>query len=114
MAAIYSNENIPLGLVVALRGLGHDILTSYDAGKANQRVTDEDVLRFATANNRCVLTLNRRDFRQLHRKTAGRHAGIITCTFDTDYAGQAQRIHTAIEGAGGIMSGIDLCVNRPC
>lgn len=111
MAAIYSNENIPLGLVEALRVLGHDVLTSYDAGKANQRVPDGEVLRFATEQGRCVLTFNRRDFRHLHHSVSGRHAGIIACTVDANYASQAQRIHDAIQGFAHL-AGEHIRVNR--
>lgn len=75
----YSNENFPLAAVRALRALGHDVLTSFEAGNANQRITDEDVLSFATANRRAVVTTNRRDFVRLHRKSQ-EHAGIVVCT----------------------------------
>lgn len=34
MAAIYSNENFPKRVVEELRRLGHDVLTSYEAGRA--------------------------------------------------------------------------------
>ena len=66
MARFYSNENIPLPLVEELRGLGHDVLTSHDAGNANRSVPDEEVLRFAASANRAVLTLNRKHFVRLH------------------------------------------------
>ena len=36
MARLYSNENFPLDMVIALRQLGHDALTSKEAGQANQ------------------------------------------------------------------------------
>lgn len=36
MARLYSNENFPLAMVIALRQLGHDALTSKEAGQANQ------------------------------------------------------------------------------
>ncbi len=45
----YSNENFDYQVVVLLRALGHDVLTSYDAGKANQRISDEEVLQFSTS-----------------------------------------------------------------
>ena len=101
MAAIYANENFPQRVVNELRLLGHDVLTSQDAGKANQMVPDDEVLSFATEQQRAVLTLNRLDFFRLHRSTGGRHAGIIACTRDdNDPAGFAGRIHAAIESAG--------------
>jgi hypothetical protein len=35
----------------------HDILTVQEAGKGNQRIPDEEVLAFAIADNRAVLTI---------------------------------------------------------
>ena len=66
MARLYSNENFPLRVVKALRSLGYDVVTSLEAGRANQRIPDDEVLRFATSEGRAVLTLNRRDFVHLH------------------------------------------------
>ena len=43
MARLYANENFPFQVVSALRDLGHDVLTSLDAGKANQSISDDDV-----------------------------------------------------------------------
>jgi hypothetical protein len=40
--------------------------------------------------------MDRRDFLRLHR-AAPTHAGIVVCTFDPDFEGQARRIHSAIE-----------------
>lgn len=59
MADLYANENFPLPAVIHLRALGHNVLTSQESGRANQRVSDEQVLRFATSQNRAVVTLNR-------------------------------------------------------
>ncbi|HEX5219759.1 MAG TPA: DUF5615 family PIN-like protein [Verrucomicrobiae bacterium] len=60
---------------------------------------------------RIALTLNRRHFIRLHRENA-QHAGIIVCTFDADFAGQAQRIHKAI-GEQSSLNGQLIRVNRP-
>lgn len=95
MARLYSNENFPLPVVVKLRELGHDLLTIQETGKADQALPDATVLEFATGENRAVLTLNRLHFIRLHRQRPN-HAGIIVCTFDPDFAAQAERIHTAI------------------
>ncbi len=62
MIKFYSNENFPMDIVRELRRLGYDVLTSYDAGQANQGIPDEDVLAFATQQDRVVITLNREDF----------------------------------------------------
>ncbi len=99
MAAIYANENFPRRVVNELRLLGHDVLTSQEAGRANQMVPDDEVLTFATLQQRAVLTLNRLDFFRLHRSTSGQHAGIIACTRDDENPGAfALRIHSAITG----------------
>lgn len=101
MARIYSNENFPLPVVERLRALGHNVLTTQEAGKADQAVPDDEVLKFAKGENRAVLTLNRRHFFRLHRENA-EHTGIIACTFDPDFPGQAERIHQAIGGQSSL------------
>ena len=80
MARLYCNENFPLRAVQELRACGHEVLTSQEAGRANQKIPDAEVLRYATEQRRAVLTLNRLDLFRLHRDMAGRHAGIIACT----------------------------------
>lgn len=91
MARFYANENFPLPVVLELRKLGHDVLTSLEAGKANRSIPDEEVLEFGRSENRALLTLNRKHFVRLHESGAA-HAGIVTCTFDPDVPGQARRI----------------------
>jgi predicted nuclease of predicted toxin-antitoxin system len=96
MEQLYVNENFPLPVVKLLREFGHDVLTSADAGNANQRIPDEDVLQFSISQNRILLTLNRRDFIQLHRQNPI-HSGIIICTEDVDFVGFTNRIHSVLE-----------------
>ena len=95
MKKLYVNENFPLPVVESLRNFGHDVLTSLDAGNANQRIPDDNVLIFATNQNRILLTLNRRDFIKLHRFNPI-HAGIIVCTEDGDFSALAARINTEL------------------
>ena len=111
MARLLADENFPLPVTEELRRLGHDVVTIDDAGKAGQSLTDEAVLDLACKDNRTVLTLNRRHFIRLHG-TGRDHTGIIACTVDLDFAGQAQRIHAAI-GAQAPLSGQLVRVNRP-
>lgn len=111
MARLYSNENFPLPVVLRLRELGHDVTTLAESGMANRQFGDEEVLRFASADSRAVLTLNRRHFVNLHLKSQA-HAGIIVCTVDADFLAQAERIHAAIGGASSL-AGQLLRVNRP-
>jgi hypothetical protein len=111
MARCYANENFPFPAVEALRRLGHDVLTTADSGRAGQAIPDADVLAFAVAAERIVLTLNRRHFIRLHHITPT-HAGIVVCTFDPDFTALAQRIHLALE-AQPQMAGQLVRVNRP-
>lgn len=97
MASLYSNENFPKRVVDELRQLGHDVLTSYEAGRANQKIPDDQVLQFAISQNRAVLTLNRSDFIRLHQDSQGIHAGIIVCTRDdANPLAFAERINAAL------------------
>ena len=112
VARLYSNENFHRQVVVALRSMGHDVLTSVEAGRANQRIPDEQVVAFAASEGRAVLTFNRLHFLRLHRSTNGVHAGIIVCSEDHDTKALALRIDQAIREAGAL-SGQLLRVNRP-
>ena len=111
MARLYANENFPLPVAEELRRLRHDVLTIHETGKAGQSVSDEAVLAFARADGRALLTLNRKHFIRLHNEQP-HHAGIIVCTFDPDFVGQAHRIHEAIESQAQL-SGQLIRVNRP-
>ena len=97
--ALYADENFPLRVVEELRRLGHDVLTAFEDGKANQSITDTQLLERATELGRAVLTLNRLDFKRLHLQFPN-HAGIIICTEDPDRLGQAQRIGESVTNAG--------------
>lgn len=110
MARLYANENFPFPVVQELRRLGHDVLTTADAGKAERAIPDEEVLAFACSQQRAVLTLNRKHFIALHRAAAA-HSGIIVCTFDAAFASQARRIHEVLQG-GGALAGQLFRVNR--
>ena len=65
MAKIYADEQFPLPSVKILRNLEHDVLTVQEAGNVGD--SDPDVLTFAIASDRAVLTQNRRDFVKLHQ-----------------------------------------------
>lgn len=111
-ARLYSNENFDHRVVMCLRALGHDVLTSLDAGRANQRIPDEEVLEFARCEGRAVLTFNRLHFMRLHRSTNAEHAGIIVCTTDPAPQALAQRIDQCIREAV-TLPGQLVRVNRP-
>ena len=92
---LYADENFPFRVVQELRRLGHDVLTALEDGRANQSIPDKDLLARATAQERALLTLNRLDFKRLHRETPN-HAGIVICTEDPDRISQASRISLSI------------------
>jgi hypothetical protein len=111
MVRIYANENFPLPVVSELRRLGHDVLTTCQSGQAGQRLSDDDVLAFATREKRIVLTYNRRHFVRLHHEHPA-HCGIIVCTVDPSLPALAQRIHKAIP-TNADLAGQLIRVNRP-
>ena len=111
MARTYADENFPLPAVEALRSLGHDVLTSHEAGHAGNALADEAVLAFTIREERILLTLNRKHFIRLHLGNQN-HSGIVACTFDIDFAGLARRIDEALKVQSGFR-GILIRINRP-
>jgi hypothetical protein len=121
MAALFADEDFPFPAVRALRALGHDVLTTLEAGLAGVGTDDPEILAAATRLDRAVLTMNRRDYISLHRADPG-HAGIIVCTCDDDTDALADRIHTQVSAlisvVGGLFGNTPLAgqlvrVNRP-
>lgn len=81
MAKLYSNKNFRKQIILHLIELRHDVLIAYDAGNANQKIPDEEVLDFAKNCQRIILTFNRKYFIKLHYENTF-HNGIIVCTED--------------------------------
>ena len=111
MAHLFADEDFPFPVVERLRQLGHDVLTTLAATRANLGLSDAEQLAFATTQARAILTRNRGDFIRLHHASA-QHAGIVSITADADFAGQAHRIHAALIGQT-TLAGQHLRVNRP-
>jgi uncharacterized protein with PIN domain len=95
MANFYADKQFPKKTTIALRLLGHDVLTVQEAGNGNQKIPDEDVLAFAISQNRAVLTINRCDFIRLHKQSSD-HSGIIVCSENTNFERLAEKIHQAV------------------
>ena len=110
MARLYTNENFPLPAAEALRGFGHNVLTTQEAGNANQAIPDEAVMEFALQEDRILLTLNRKHFIRLHHLRPN-HAGVIVCTYDPDFSALAARIHAVLE-ANPSLVGLLMRVDR--
>jgi len=111
MARLYADEDFAAEVVEQLRKIGHDVLTVQEAGQGGQGIDDPDVLAFAIAQNRAVLTCNRWDYIRLHTRVRP-HAGIIVCTRDDDFAALAARIDQAIKACPSLDNQL-LRINRP-
>ena len=83
MARLFADENFPFPVVEQLRRMGHDVVTVADAGKAGQSLADKAIVELATADQRAVVTLNRRHFVRLHAAEPS-HAGIIVRSLDLE------------------------------
>lgn len=59
MFKFYSNENFPQIMVRLLQEEGYDVLTSKEAGQANQGISDQLVLEYGIQTNRIIIVLNR-------------------------------------------------------
>jgi predicted nuclease of predicted toxin-antitoxin system len=95
MARFYADEQFPFPVVKLLRTLRHDVLTTQEAGNADRGIPDEEVLAFAIAQERSILTINRNDFIRLHRRDDN-HFGIIVCTNNRNWEQFAVGIHEAV------------------
>ena len=95
MANFYADEQFPFQVVELLRNFEHDVLTVQEAGNANQRIPDDQVLAFAIGQERSILTINRIDFIRLHRRD-NKHFGIIVCTNNRNWEQFAARIDDAV------------------
>jgi predicted nuclease of predicted toxin-antitoxin system len=94
--SFYSNECFPRPVVIILRELGHNVLTTHEAGKSNRGIPDESVLGYAIKNKLAVLTCDRDKFIQLHSETVTEHYGIVVCTMDNDFQRFASQVHESI------------------
>ena len=103
MVRIFADEDFPLPAVEELRRLGHDVLTVYESGHANQRWPDDQVFACAQKEARVLLTQNRGHFKRLHHQskpnhfgTTSGHFGIVVCTRDSDFVALARRIDATL------------------
>jgi hypothetical protein len=83
---LYLDEDTASALLIrALRNAGHEVQSPADVG----RTSDSDVnqLRHALREQRVLLTLNYKDFEDLHllvQEGGGAHAGILVVRRDND------------------------------
>ena len=79
--AIYLDEDVHILMGDLLTSRGFRAITTRDADQLGK--SDAEQLAFATSQGRAILTHNRRDFEELHRRytAAGQaHAGIVVAT----------------------------------
>jgi predicted nuclease of predicted toxin-antitoxin system len=112
MAKLFGDENFSAQALVSLKDLGHDTQSIFEAGLANQKITDREILEYASRNDRAVLTFDRRDYYKLHQESP-KHAGIIACTFNPDNQELAQRIDQEISRESGELEAKFIRVYRP-
>ena len=101
--SFYSNENFALDMVEMLTALAHSVITSYEAGQANQSIPDDKVLEYATQNNLVIITFNRDDFIELH-KSGIQHSGIIVCKTDRDYRSQVNCLDNYLQTQSSLVN----------
>ncbi|MDQ2711243.1 MAG: DUF5615 family PIN-like protein [Acidobacteriota bacterium] len=80
--------------------------------KTNSAIPDHEVLAFAVAGNRILLSHNRKHFLRLSRSWPEDHPGMVLCTFDPDFRGQAAHIDAAVATLPEMRNQV-LRVNRP-
>ncbi len=93
--ALFTDEDVHAPLAPALRRLGYDAESCQEAGRSNQRISDEEHLIYSAERGRAILTFNVVDFVALdHRwKAAERaHAGIIVAPEITDFRELLRRV----------------------
>ncbi len=74
----YLDEDVSHRIAPLVRAAGYDVLTTRDAGRNG--TPDEEQLRFATVEGRCLVTRNTPDFTgiaQRWRENGVEHAGLL-------------------------------------
>jgi hypothetical protein len=74
----YLDEDLSPDIAVAGRACGLDIVSAYE--RDARGLSDEEQLRRAAAEGRCIVTFNRNDFLRLTRRAfdaSGPHCGVL-------------------------------------
>lgn len=80
---LFTDEMVYRDLASALRRLEYDAMSSHEAGRVGQGVSDEEQLAYATQQGRAILTRDVEDYTRLSaawRRRGREHAGIIVYT----------------------------------
>jgi predicted nuclease of predicted toxin-antitoxin system len=77
---LYTDEDVNPIIATHLRRNGYDALSAHDAGRANQRIPDDEQLEYATQQGRAIFTFNVADYIELDiqwKAESKVHCGII-------------------------------------
>lgn len=88
--ALFTDEHVHARLAAVLRERGYDVVSCQEAGRDNQRISDEAQLVYATEHGRAILTNNITDFvalAQAWQTTNRLHAGIIVYAQVSTFSG---------------------------
>ena len=78
MVKLYLDEDVHEDIAIALRLRGYDVKTTKEAG--NKGLSDIEQIKYATSENRVIISFNVADFHKLHSefiKKGIEHSGII-------------------------------------
>ena len=78
MVKLYLDEDVHEDIAIALRLRGYDVKTTKEAG--NKGLSDIEQIKYATSENRVIISFNVADFHKLHFefiKKGIEHSGII-------------------------------------
>ena len=92
---LYADEDFPQPTVLALRAMGHDVLTAKDDGLLS--TPDPLILARAHSLGRILLTHNRRHYEPLHRR-GDDHSGIVSAKQGFPHLLLATMIDAALSG----------------
>lgn len=99
MARFFLDNDFPLGTGIELQRMGHDISSARSTNR--EHCHDEDQLLYAAAENRILVTHNRRDFVLLHDAwrrwsrawdISEQHAGVLVLRQGNTYRQYAKHI----------------------
>jgi hypothetical protein len=77
---LYTDEDVNPIIATHLCQNGYDVLSTHEAGRANQGISDDEQLEYATQQCRTIFTFNFKDYIELDIQWRARnkvHTGII-------------------------------------
>ncbi len=100
---LYTDEHISGRLARALERRGYDAVSCAEAGRADQGISDEAQLVYASQNSRAILTSNHIDFLRLDaawKRDGRQHAGIILSMEVQDIGELLRRVERHLDTYG--------------